>query len=427
MHKQLDEVRISANQLEDLVQTLAATMLNRDALQDIIDHTHNAILVVSPQGTILHINQPACDLLKCQPHALDGLAFLQILGGNQTLLAESLEELIHQGAIRNREVWLYTLQGQTIPVLLSASTYCPAPEEGIQGFIFSAVDITEHVKLRESLSSSQKSFQAIVDKCADGLLIIDQEGRVQFANKTAENLLQRPSHEMISLPFGYPILGDDVTEVDIIRKNGEIGVAEMRMVNTHWHTEHALLVSLRDVTENVRLREQLQQLSMEDPLTGLNNRRGFMLLAEQELKVAERTSCRMSMIFIDLDGMKTINDTLGHKYGDLALLETAAVMRKVFRKSDLLARLGGDEFLVLSVHEPHETAVDVSTHLIHRMEKEVALRNRQAGRTYSLSISMGVVAVNPGVPIEEYIQQADAAMYQAKQAKKQNAQVERHD
>ncbi|MBF0613476.1 MAG: sensor domain-containing diguanylate cyclase [Magnetococcales bacterium] len=427
MQQQLDEVRISANQLEDLVQTLAATMLNRDALRDIIDHTHNAILVVSPQGTVLHINQPACDLLKCQPHELDSRAFLQILGGNQTLFTQSLDELIYQGSIRNREVWLCNLQGQTIPVLLSASAYYPSPEEGIQGFIFSALDITEHVKLRESLSSSQKSFQAIVDKSADGLLIVDQEGRVQFANKTAENLLQRPSHEMIGLPFGYPILGDDVTEVDIIRKNGEIGVAEMRMVTTHWHTEHALLVSLRDVTENVHLREQLQQLSMEDPLTGLNNRRGFMLLAEQELKVAERTSCRISMIFIDLDGMKTINDTLGHKYGDMALLETAAVMRKVFRKSDLLARLGGDEFLVLSIHEPHEVPMDVSSHLIHRLEKEVALRNSQAGRAYSLSISMGVVAVLPGVPLEESIQQADAAMYQAKQTKKQKTQVERHD
>ena len=126
------------------------------------------------------------------------------------------------------------------------------------------------------------------------------------------------------------------------------------------------------------------------------------------------------MIFIDLDGMKAINDTFGHKVGDHALLETTSILRKVFRKSDLLSRQGGDEFLAIVINKETDDTAWHNAQLLRRLDHEVAYRNSQPGRLYTLSLSVGVVPIDPlfHTDIEYYIQQADTAMYQAKLSKK---------
>ncbi len=331
----------------------------------------------------------------------------------------SLTEILHQGAIRNREVYFKSRMNRHIPTLFSASVQ-RAHDDTIAGIVCCVQDVSEHIRLREALKSSHESFRAIVDKSADGIIIVDQDGMVCFANAVAVLLLGRNPQEMIGMHFGHPLIVDEATEVDIIRKSGDVGIAEMRAVETNWHSQSALLVSLRDVTENVRLREQLQQLSMEDPLTGLYNRRGFMLLAEQEIKSAVRADNHIEMFFIDLDGMKTINDTLGHKVGDHVLMETASILRKVFRKSDLLSRQGGDEFLALVTNKEIDNEEWQNAKLLQRLEHEVSYRNSQPGRLYTLSLSVGVVVIEPSLhaDIEYYIQQADIAMYRTKRNKR---------
>lgn len=410
---------ISSEQLDDLVHTLASTMALRDTLHNILEAMVNAVFVISPQGMIEQMNVAAGELLGCQSDEMTDTPVARVFVQGASWMESCKMEIMSQGSIRNREIWLQRPDGQRIPVLFSASVL-RTRQDGVKGFVCSAQDISEHMRLRQALQTSRESFQAIVHKSADGILIVDHAGTVCFLNPAAESLLGRGSSELIGLPFGYPLIDGDVTEVDVMRKSGELGVAEMRMVETIWNSQPSLLVSLRDVTENVRLREQLHKMSMEDALTGLNNRRGFKLLAEQQLKVFLRTGCRMSMLFIDLDHMKTINDTLGHKVGDQALLETAAVLRKVFRQSDLLARLGGDEFLVLSLYEQHVNPGATGDHVVSRLEHEVAQRNALPGRTYQLSLSIGVIPIipTPHIDIEHAIQQADAAMYRAKMAKR---------
>ena len=101
--------------------------------------------------------------------------------------------------------------------------------------------------------------------------------------------------------------------------------------------------------ERHRMRAELEDLSIQDELTHLHNRRGFYLLAEQQLKLNCRTQERLSLFTFDLDGLKKINDTLGHPAGDQALRDAARALRSTFRQSDILARVGGDEFYVLAV------------------------------------------------------------------------------
>ncbi|MBF0310803.1 MAG: diguanylate cyclase [Magnetococcales bacterium] len=412
---------ISASQLDDLVHTLARTMSDRDALQTILDAMLNAVIVVSPDSLIERMNQTACDLLGCSGISMTGRPIDLFLALGSDWKESCMTEMVHQGAIRNREGRFSDVVGNEIPVLFSGSVI-RSPQGQVNGFVCSAIDLREQIRLQEALRVSRENFRSIVEKSADGILIVDKSGQVCFLNPAAERLLGRNMEEMMHLPFGYPIIGGEVTEIDVINKNGEVGIAEMRMVETDWRDSPAMLVSLRDVTENVRLREELQQMSMEDPLTGLNNRRGFMILAEQEFKVVQRTGGGLSMIFIDMDGMKQINDTLGHKIGDQALIETAGVLRKVFRKSDVLARQGGDEFLALSFHEPRDDPASTAELITHRIDMEVIRRNALPNRHYTLSLSVGVISIPSAAlegNIEEFIQQADATMYQVKMAKKQ--------
>jgi predicted signal transduction protein with EAL and GGDEF domain len=97
------------------------------------------------------------------------------------------------------------------------------------------------------------------------------------------------------------------------------------------------------------LQASLADLALSDELTGLYNRRGFMALAERQLKLGRRSGRGMLFILVDVDGLKQINDSLGHSQGDSALRRTAEVLRKTFRNSDVIARMGGDEFAVLAI------------------------------------------------------------------------------
>jgi diguanylate cyclase (GGDEF)-like protein len=168
--------------------------------------------------------------------------------------------------------------------------------------------------------------------------------------------------------------------------------------------------------ERKRLEEEIRSLSLIDELTGLYNRRGFMLLAEHELRLTKRLKRTMLLFFGDMDGLKTINDTQGHAQGDLALKDISAILKKTFREADIIARLGGDEFVVLNVDASMESA----ELLVNRIQDALKGRNLQGDRPYQLSFSLGISRYDPEVPstVNELIAQADDRMYQQKQARK---------
>ncbi len=189
----------------------------------------------------------------------------------------------------------------------------------------------------------------------------------------------------------------------------------MRIVETAWGDAAACLVSLWDMTENARLRRQLEDLSVTDELTGLANRRGFLMLAEQQRKLVRRGHA-MVLLYLDLDDFKSINDTLGHRAGDDALVETARLLSTCVRESDILARMGGDEFAALLVDSEPGFAE------LAPRRVQAAFERRNASRTtpYDLSISCGSAPYLGDEPrsLEELIESADGLMYEAKQAMK---------
>jgi diguanylate cyclase (GGDEF)-like protein len=174
--------------------------------------------------------------------------------------------------------------------------------------------------------------------------------------------------------------------------------------------------ALRYAIERQRMQAALQSESLTDELTKLHNRRGFMALAGSHIKSAEHTQRPFALVFIDLDGMKDVNDTLGHVEGDRALVEAASLLGRCVRQTDIVARFGGDEFVLLLTTAEN----DWENSIRHRLQQQVDATNAQPGRRYRLSFSVGVVTADPGrwLTLEDLVAEADAMMYRQKHRKK---------
>ena len=159
------------------------------------------------------------------------------------------------------------------------------------------------------------------------------------------------------------------------------------------------------------LDREIRSLAITDDLTGFFNRRGFLAAAAQQLKLAHRDRQSVLLLFCDVDHMKTINDSWGHREGDLALVHTADALEETFRDSDVLARLGGDEFAILA----WEASIPDLRAMLTRLDHNLARVNTDEAR-FHLSLSIGVARYDPLFPVSlsELMARADADMYKQK-------------
>ena len=180
--------------------------------------------------------------------------------------------------------------------------------------------------------------------------------------------------------------------------------AELNMVNEKLQLELA---------ERTKLEEKLHAASITDELTGLLNRRGFLILAQKHFELAERNKKTFAILFLDLNGMKKINDEFGHREGDRALIDVSHVLKRTFRKADIIARIGGDEFTILLADISDVTTEETVAQHIH---DNLNACNSETKRGYKLSVSMGMVYYDPErpCPVEELLDEADELMYEHK-------------
>jgi two-component system cell cycle response regulator len=159
------------------------------------------------------------------------------------------------------------------------------------------------------------------------------------------------------------------------------------------------------------LQGELGNLALTDELTGLYNRRGFMALAERQLKLGRRSGRGMLLFVMDVDRLKQINDSFGHFEGDLALKRTANALEETFRDSDVVARLGGDEFAVLAIEAAGHSETTIKTRLFECLKSFSSEQSR-----YEISLSLGVARFDPRnrTSIGELMAKADQSMYEQK-------------
>ena len=320
-------------------------------------------------------------------------------------------------------------------VIFIKSTY-KRPDGTIAGIIGILKDITQRLRSEEEIEQLRKFSDSTVQTMTEGLILTDSEGRFTFANQAAANMLGITPSEMVGRE-GLSFVPTDqhpiVRQADEKRLKGISDRYELVFMHKDG-TRRTLLVSggprvqgarfggtmavLTDITDRKHMEEEILALSLRDDLTTLYNRRGFMTLAEQQLRTASRLKKKVALIYMDVDDLKKINDSSGHKTGDRALSEVAFILKKSFRDSDIVGRLGGDEFSVLAM-ESTDMNVEV---LIRRLEEKLALFNLRSSAEagFSLSVSTGVFVREPEQPatVEEMLSQADHLMYEQKRSKK---------
>ena len=305
----------------------------------------------------------------------------------------------------------------------------------VEGVIEVVRDITDRKRAEEALRASEEKYRLIIENATDVVTLhtVD-ELKYLYVNPATLTTLGYFERDLLGTSAADYIHPDD-REPALTRYREAVehggGKAEFRFrkkdgsyvwleatgkLTRDERGDEVMLVLSRDITERVQQREELRALSLQDPLTKANNRRGFFHLANQQLKFAQRTGSSLVLFFVDVDDMKWINDTLGHKEGDLALIETANVLRETFRESDIIGRVGGDEFAVLAIQAPGAQADDMLVRLQERLEA----RNVQPNRHFRLSFSVGITTYDPDepLPLDELMAGADALMYEDKRAKR---------
>jgi diguanylate cyclase (GGDEF)-like protein len=214
---------------------------------------------------------------------------------------------------------------------------------------------------------------------------------------------------------------DDAFQALLSEANRELAIL-LRDVRTESHgtlpgdtrsqpVSELLMRAVRCAAKQYMLQAELGNLALTDELTGLYNRRGFMALAERQLKVGRRSGRGMLLFVMDVDRLKQINDSFGHFEGDRALKRTAQVLEKTFRDSDVLARLGGDEFAVLAVEASGHSEATIKTRLFECLKEIGAEPSR-----YEISLSVGLARFDPcsRTSIGELLAKADQSMYEQK-------------
>lgn len=290
---------------------------------------------------------------------------------------------------------------------------------------------------------SRDYFDTILSSMRESLIVTDREGRIQTVNMATVALLGREPSELVGLPLTDILLKDqDKKEKFMAHLCSGEGIVNKELVylghgdraipvlfsaasldNPNHITDGVVCVAIDMTERNLVLEElresqvQLEQLSISDELTGLLNRRGFMTMAARQLLVADRVKADIILLYLDVDGLKQINDTLGHQEGDALICDTADLLRCTFRGTDIISRLGGDEFAVLLLNTGETDLIK------HRFADKIRAMNEESDRPYQLSISCGMVVYDLNSPcsLDEFLSRADTLMYEQKMGKKQAA------
>jgi diguanylate cyclase (GGDEF)-like protein/PAS domain S-box-containing protein len=290
--------------------------------------------------------------------------------------------------------------------------------------------MTAHEAL--ALRRSEERLRALHRNASDIVAILDSAGTLTYEASSADHILGFSSVEMTGKPLAEFVPPDQLSDVRgfigvLLGNSGTTATVELKMRHAdggwrdmevfgknllHDPAIDGLVVNARDISERKRFMAELERLSETDSLTDTLNRRGFMRLAEREFDRARRNGQPLSLVMIDIDHFKAVNDSFGHAAGDMVLAMVADDCRRHIRSTDILSRFGGEEFLILLADAPLETTHEI----VDRLHQGIA-----GGRVttikgeVSVTASFGIAMIDcRAVDLETAIRFADEALYEAK-------------
>jgi diguanylate cyclase (GGDEF)-like protein/PAS domain S-box-containing protein len=294
--------------------------------------------------------------------------------------------------------------------------------------------LTAHRQL-SALRETETRYRQLLALSPDAV-IVHVRGLIRFANPAAALLLGAASEKaLVGQPLADYLPADsretfeamdersaspgaaDATRLraQLLVTGGGTADVEITASACVYHDQRAVVLLARDITAQLRYERDLHALALIDELTGLQNRRGFTLFAEQELSRARRHGRTPILVFADLDGLKQINDAHGHAAGDAALRLTARALRSILRETDIVARWSGDEFVALMGEGGESAAESIG----ERLDAALAALAPE-GQGYSITASVGTTPLDSDLPLAEAMERADAGLYEQKRRERRS-------
>jgi diguanylate cyclase (GGDEF)-like protein len=366
------------------------------------------LLIERDSNRISDANNAACTMLGEDHDKLISLSWQSFfLPG--TILSGGDSHFTLSECAKGTEMSIVDRSGLRRPVQISVTGISL---DGRDHDLVSFTDISQRKKIEADLEESRETFSAIVECSLDGIIILSMHGQILFINSAGASFYDEPKESLIGRPFGCLVAIGEPMEMNFPPQADSQVIVELRVAESRWKGEPALVVTLRDITERKKLENSIRHMATHDELTGLANRNLLPLQMMSILALARRNQTQAAVLFIDLDNFKPINDNFGHAVGDIVLKEIAERLTSGLRASDLVARVGGDEFVVVLQEVQCRDVLRVAA---ERIIKQLSERIQLDGFFCQLGASVGIsLFPQDGEKSEELISKADAAMYQVK-------------
>ena len=297
-------------------------------------------------------------------------------------------------------------------------------------------------RFQHQLRASEERYRTLVETSPDAIILTDLEGKIVLANRRAAELYACESEDELVGMSGMSLVAPESSELLVeslskVEEKGTVTSVECTLVGrdgTHFPAEVSItsvtdahgkkvghITIVRDITERKMLESQLEYQAFHDPLTNLPNRVLFTDRLEHALASTGRRGASVAVLFIDLDGFKVINDSLGHKAGDQLLVSVARRLLSAVRPGDTVARLGGDEFTVLLEDVTGMAqALAVGSRIIGHLQVPILLEGHEVSITASIGIALSTSSLDQP---DDLLRDADIALYEAKEKGKARCAV----
>jgi diguanylate cyclase (GGDEF)-like protein/PAS domain S-box-containing protein len=425
---ELEKLRLRLVESDNKKDEFLATLRSNESLNlKILDALPINIFLEDREGRTIFANKQACKLNGMNLDELVGKTvydFFPLYIANQ-MRTNDLEvwqqkELVTKETIvgfQGHESFMYT--GKTI--IHSDESH----EEFLLGF---GLDITDRVKAERQLRDSEEKFRNLVDQAADCFFLIEKNGLIVDVNPFACNLLGYKKEDLLSLHVAH-LFSSLSKKISTINQNTDYDTSynfedylknpdgtsipidiNLRLINIS--DRQMYLALCRDISEKKKTEAKIHHMAFHDALTGLPNRWYLLTYMDQLLNKTDRNQKSISILLLDLDHFKVINDSLGHQAGDVLLQEVANRLKTILKKNYSLARFGGDEFILILPNTNEYEAKQISIEILRIMKSPFRIQKQKINVSTSIGISM---YPNDGEDMNTLIKNADIAMYRSKE------------
>lgn len=438
----LAKMTASERTIEDVLRQanpIIKNLLTFDKLSLSLKHEEDLFVYTTGQK----IEQKILNLISLQ----DTEAFENALQTNQMLIVDDLIEKPHpffhqltapgvQSVMicpmsSNDQVWGTINVGRTGP-----NSFTKSDQHSLVLIVDQLAPLIENALLYRRIEERELKYRTLFELSGDAIFILDRDSIIRDVNSAAKQILGYPLDHVINQPFlsffpeedeeEFLLIGSQLMFLDIEGLHARFKIANGSLIDIEMNTrrldfeDNALQVIVRDITEKKKIEQELKYMGTHDLLTGLFNRNYF------EIEMQRYNHSRMypiSMIIIDVDGLKQANDLRGHAAGDLLLKQTAKVLKSVFRSEDIVARWGGDEFAVLLPLVNEKTCTLIMNRICH----ELRLYNEALDQEQpKLSFSIGMATAQQNEELGEIMKAADKMMYKEKALKRKQKSIDGH-